>query len=93
MRLCDLCGLPLEVGGLRFVVKVQAYAAPDNLEITSADLARDHEAEIRRLAGLMENMSEEDLMRDVFVEFVYDLCPACHRRYTDDPLGPFRADA
>lgn len=86
IRLCDRCGQPIEEGALRYTAKIQVYAAYDPLEITFDDLKRDYSDEIKRILVQCQDLSEEELMRDVFVEFQFDLCRPCQRAYIKDPL-------
>ncbi len=71
---------------MRYVVNIRVYAAADPLEISSRDLAADHDAEIRKLVAQCEKMTEEDLMRDVYVELEYSLCSSCQKAYLSDPM-------
>lgn len=86
-RICDKCGQPIEEGALRYVARIQVYAAYDPLNITFEDLAKDHTEEIKQLMEQCRDMTEEELMKGVYVEFVYDLCPVCQKQYIADPLG------
>jgi hypothetical protein len=85
-RVCDRCGQPIEEGALRYEAKIQVFAAYDPLEITFEDLTKDHTAEIERVAKECEGLSEEALMRDVYVDFRFDLCPSCQKEYIKDPM-------
>jgi hypothetical protein len=85
-HICDRCGRPIEQGQLRYVAKIQVFAAADMLEITLEDLLRDTRKEIDRLLRQCEEFSEEELMRDVFVQFQFDLCRACQRTYIANPM-------
>jgi hypothetical protein len=85
-RACDRCGQPLEDGALRYVAKVQVYAAYDPLEITFEDLAVDQEEQIARILEECRDLTEEELMRDVYVDFRFDLCPSCQKSYIKDPM-------
>src|SRR5438128_2582195 len=40
-HICDRCGRPIERGQLRYVAKIEVFAAADPLEITLEDLLRD----------------------------------------------------
>lgn len=91
-RICDRCGSPIEPNALRYIARIQVYAAYDPLEITFEDLARDYTDEMRKILEQCANMTEEELMRDVYVEFTYDLCPACQKQYIRDPLPVVRRD-
>lgn len=85
---CDLCGQELHAGeDLRYVVKMEVYAAYDPLEITEEDLDQDHMEEISKLLDQMENMDAQDLEDDVFKSFRFDLCPDCRAKFVKDPLG------
>ena len=85
-RLCDRCGQLIEERSLRYIAKIQVYAAYDPLSIDFEDMTRDHTEEIREILKSCEDLSEEELMHDVYVEFQFDLCRACQRSYLKDPL-------
>jgi len=84
---CDLCGKPL-LGDepVRYEARIQVYAAYDPLELTPADLTRDHRAEIRALLASMRDADPQELEDSVYKELCFDLCMACQRRYLRDPL-------
>jgi hypothetical protein len=86
-HICDRCGRPIEKGRLRYTAKIQVYAAADPLEITLEDLLRDTKREMDEILGQCEELNEEELMRDVYVEFQFDLCRACQKAYLADPLA------
>jgi hypothetical protein len=85
---CDLCGKELRPGeDHRYVVKIEAYAAHDPAEITEDDLDEDHmEALSKTLRELEENDSSPDLV-DPYMNFRYDLCSDCHKRFVQNPLA------
>jgi len=87
-HLCDRCGQPLEKGQLRYTVKIQVFAAYDEMEISGKDLLKSHKKEIKELIEQARNMTEEELMRDVYVELQFDLCRACQREYVKQPIVP-----
>jgi hypothetical protein len=84
--ICDRCGQTMDRGRLRYVAKIQVYAAYDPLEISFDDLHKDTKAEIQKLLKQMEGKTEEELMREVYLSFEFDLCPACQKQYIQDPL-------
>jgi hypothetical protein len=86
-HLCDRCGRPIEKGEVRYVARIQVFAAADPLEITAEELLKDHSAEIERLLRQCDEQTEEELMRDVFVELQFDLCRRCQKRYLANPLA------
>jgi hypothetical protein len=85
---CDLCGKELLVEeDLRYVAKIEVYAAYDPLEITEDDLEDDHMEEIGELIKSMEHMDQQELEDQVYKSFRFDLCPECHKKFLKDPLG------
>ena len=75
---------------MRYIAKIQVFAAADPLEITLEDLLRDTRREMNRLLQQCEGLTEEELMRDVYVKFEYDLCRACQKAYVNNPLSAAR---
>lgn len=86
-HICDRCGKPIEKEEIRYVAKIEVFAAADPLEITFEDLFIDHRPEIDRLLNACEKLSEEELMRDVHVQYQFDLCRECQKTYVCDPLA------
>ncbi len=85
-RLCDRCGQLIEEGALRYIAKIQVYAAYDPLNVSFEDSTRDHTDEIKEILKRCQDLTEEELMQDVYVDFQFDLCRACQRFYIKDPL-------
>ncbi len=88
---CDLCGKVLLVDeNARYEVRIQVYAAYDPMELTHEDLARDSREQLRRLLERLAEMDPQEIEDSVYKEFLFDLCPACQRRYLRHPLphGP-----
>jgi hypothetical protein len=86
-HICDRCGRPIEKGEVRYIAKVQVFAAGDTLEISLDDLLEDPTARMERLLEQCASMTEEELMRDVFVEMQFDLCRRCQRAYLANPMA------
>lgn len=86
-HICDMCGSRIERDKLRYVLKMNVFAAYDTLEISPADLARDYEEEIRKLVEKMKEMDPKQLEEDVSKQFRFDLCRACHQKFLKDPVG------
>jgi hypothetical protein len=84
--ICDRCGQPMDKGPLRYIAKIQVFAAYDPLEISFDDLTKDTRAEIQKLLRQMDGKSEEELTKEVFATFEFDLCPKCQREYVKEPL-------
>ena len=84
---CDACGEPLLLDAdVRYIVKIEGYAAYDPLEITRNDLARDLEGEMREALRSLEGKSAEEAQDEVHRTFELDLCARCWRSYVKDPL-------
>lgn len=83
---CDGCGKELRKGGLRYRVKIDVRAAYDELEISLADLVRDHREEMLKLVEQMKDMDPSEIEETVYKAFQVDLCPACQRAYIRNPL-------
>lgn len=90
---CDACGEALLLDAdVRYVVKIQGYAAYDPLEITFDDLEKDIEGEMTRLLEVLKERDPQELEDGVHREFQFDLCPGCWRRYLRDPIAPARSE-
>jgi len=86
-HICDRCGRQIQKGQSRYIAKIEVLAAADALEITLEDLLRDTRREIDALLEQCEQSTEEELMRDVYVKFEFDLCRACQKSYVTAPLS------
>ena len=84
---CDGCGRALPAKSLRYIAKMDVFAAYDTLEITREELEKDISYEIRRVLEGCGDRDPEELLREVYANFRFDLCPDCHRRFLKDPLG------
>lgn len=85
---CDRCGKALLADErVRYIADLKIFAAYDPLEITAADLAEDHRAEIGKLVREIERRDARELEDEVARALKLDLCPACQRAFLKDPLG------
>jgi hypothetical protein len=85
---CDLCHRPLNPDqDLRYVVKMEVFAAFD----PSADADRgdehNHLEEIREILEELEQSDDSSIGEDVYRELKFDLCPDCQRKFVKNPLG------
>jgi len=84
---CDRCGTALLVDSdVRYVVNLEAFAAYDPLEITSADLERNFDDEYRALIDRIESIPAAELEEQVYARRTFDLCPQCHSDFMKDPI-------
>ena len=85
---CDACGGTLLLDeDVRYVLQVSGHAAYDPIELSADDLARrDLDAEMRKLLSQLESLDAAEAQDSVHRAQRFDLCPACWRRYLQDPL-------
>jgi hypothetical protein len=85
---CDRCSAVLTPGrGNYYVVKVEAVADPTPPAFTEAHRDRDVGKEIDRLIERMRDMTEQELMDQVYRRLVLYLCAPCYRIWIENPTG------
>lgn len=89
---CDACGdtLLLE-SDVRYVVRIEGFAAYDPMELSRQDLSRDLDAEMRRLLQDLEKLSTDSAQDQVHRVYAYDLCPQCWALLRTDPIAGLKA--
>lgn len=91
---CDLCKRELDPqDDLRYVVKIEVYAAFDPAVTDDSSDDHDHLEEIQDILERMEDVSSEQLGDDVYQQLRFDLCPECRRKFLKSPLGRAPAKA
>jgi len=91
---CDLCKRNLDPqDDLRYVVKVEVYAAFDPAAIDNDEEDRDHLEEIQDILERMEDTSNDSIGDDVYQQLRFDLCPECRKKFLKNPLGREAAKA
>jgi len=79
-----MCGKPLlEDEDIRYVVRIDVYAAYDSSESVEDYDNRDGVEDMMDAAGDAEYPANDD---DSYITFRFDLCPDCQRQYLQDPL-------
>jgi len=93
--LCHRCGALLTPGrGDFYVVRIEAFADPTPPDLTAEQLAAaDPGKEIARLFEQMADLSEQELMDQVYRRLVLHLCGPCYRTWIEDPAAPPAAPA
>lgn len=82
---CDLCKRPLDPDDdLRYVVKVEVYAAFDPLEI---DDDTDNLQEIHEILERLDDAESAEIGDDVYQQLRFDLCTECRKKFLKNPLG------
>lgn len=82
---CDFCKRPLDSDDdLRYVVKMEVYAALDPVEI---DDDTDNLREIHEILERIEDVDSDRVGDDVYQQLRFDLCPECRKKFLKNPLG------
>jgi hypothetical protein len=85
---CDLCKRELDPqGDLRYVVKMEIYAAFDPLGSAEEEDDRDHLQEIQDILERLEDSASEQVGEEVYQQLRFDLCPECRKKLLRNPLG------
>ena len=85
---CDLCKRNLDPEeDLRYVVKMEVYAAFDPAASGDEDDDRDHLQEIQDVLERMEDVENDQIGEDVYQQLRFDLCPECRKKFLKNPLG------
>jgi hypothetical protein len=85
---CHLCKRPIDAEeDLRYVVKIEVYAAIDPVEVETGADDRDHLQEMQEILQRMEEAGSDAVGDDVYQQLRYDLCPECRKKFAKNPLG------
>jgi hypothetical protein len=91
---CDLCKRELDPqDDLRYVVKIEVYAAFDPAATDGADDDNDHLEEIQDILERLDDSDNDQIGDDVYQQLRFDLCPECRRKFIKNPLGRETAKA
>lgn len=82
---CHRCGCVLARGEL-YIVRIEAFADPDPGELPELS-SYEIEAEYEQIFEQVRDRSERELMDDVYRRLTMTLCPACYRRWIENPAG------
>jgi hypothetical protein len=85
---CDLCKRSFDPDDdLRYVVKIEIFAAYDPNAGAEGDDDHDHLQEIQDILETMEDAEDERIGEDVYQQLRFDLCPECRRKFLKNPLA------
>jgi hypothetical protein len=91
---CDLCKRKLDPSSdLRYVVKMEVYAAFDPAAVNDDDDDCDHLEEIHDILERIEDLRDDEIGDDVYQQLRFDLCPECRKKFIRNPLGREAAKA
>ena len=83
---CDCCKRALDVEDLRYVVKMEVYAAFDPIALEEAEDDRDHLQEIQEILQHAEDAADDQIGSDVYQQLRFDLCTECRKKFIKNPL-------
>ena len=84
---CDCCKRALDSEDLRYVVKMEVYAAIDPASMDDMDDDRDHLQEIQEILQRCNDAVDPQIGSDVYEQLRFDLCPECRKKFLKNPLG------
>ena len=85
--LCARCGAELTPGkGNFYVVRIEALADPSPPSFSEEDLMQDPKTEIERLLDQMRELSQRELLDQVYRRLIIYLCGPCYRQWIEDPV-------
>ncbi len=85
---CARCARELVPGqGNFFVVKIEAAADPGPMVVSDRDLASDPRRAIEELIRQMQDLSQQEMMDQVFRRLIIYLCTRCYREWIENPAG------
>ena len=85
---CDCCKCLIDPRqALRYVVRMEVYAAAEPSDSDEREDDRDHLAEIQDILERMEDTEGDEIGDDVYQQLRFDLCGECQKRFLRDPLG------
>ncbi len=83
---CDCCKRVLDLEDLRYVVKMEVYAAFDPIALEEAEDDRDHLQEIQEILQHAEDAVDDQIGSDVYQQLRFDLCTECRKKFIKNPL-------
>lgn len=84
---CDGCKRSIDSkDDLRYVVKIEVYAAVDPLDLNDQD-DHDNLDDLQEILEGVDDERAEELDNDVYQQLRFDLCPECRKRLLKNPLG------
>jgi len=84
---CDCCKRVLDPEDLRYVVKMEVYAAFDPSAMNELDDDRDHLQEIQQILQRNEEADDPLIGNEVYEHLRFDLCSECRKKFVKNPLG------
>ena len=85
---CDLCKRELDPDSdLRYVAKIEVYAAFDPMADDEESDDREHLQEIQDILERLDEGDDDQLGDDLYREMRFDLCAECRKKFLKNPIG------
>lgn len=85
---CDCCKCLIDPRqALRYVVRMEVYAAAEPSDSDEREDDRDHLAEIQDILERMEDTEGDEIGDDVYQQLRFDLCPQCREKFINNPIS------
>jgi hypothetical protein len=85
---CNRCSTELFPGkGNFYVVEIEAMADPSPPDLDERDLGAAPRREIQRLVDEMSELSQQELMDQVYRRVTIFLCLSCYTKWIENPTG------
>jgi hypothetical protein len=84
---CDCCKRSLSNDDLRYVVRMEVYAAFEQNPFAEVDNERDNLQEIQDILQRADDADDDAVAPEVYDQMRFDLCSDCRKKFVKHPLG------
>ena len=85
---CDSCKRLIDPNqALRYVVRMEIYAATEVNNTDESDDDRDHLHEIQDILEQMDDSECDAVSGEVYQQLRFDLCPQCREKFLSNPVS------
>ena len=85
---CDICKRDINPDmEVRYVVKMEVFAALDSTATQEIDDEGDQLQEIQDILECLDDADDGQIGDDVYQQMRFDLCPECRKKFLENPLG------
>lgn len=78
---CDSCGRKLGLTDIRYILKIELYAAPE-VVISSEEAKKNASEEIKRLIEQLKDVDTKKLEEEVYIKYCLYLCKKCRDTFS-----------
>ncbi len=85
---CHRCGAELTPGeGSFYVVRIEAFADPTPPRVDDGESLAEIETEMAQLIESMSDLSQQEMMDQVYRRMTILLCAGCYQHWIENPTG------